>query len=156
MCVHSPRQTAIHLFSVFSFACYNSIKQCFYSTCIKFIDISYNFIAACTYSFKIYRPFITAYLTKSMQPALISLPPQKDTKLKDLQDRVHKERKERVALEAKIEQLTSRSRVEVDPTLHQDLVSIMKGNNGKITAEFPEGTFRRLFWEQQLRMDQNK
>ncbi len=81
MCVHSPRQTAINLFSVLSFACCNSIKQCLYSStsscffCIKFIDISYNFIAACTYSFKIYRPFITAYLTQSMQPVLISFKP---------------------------------------------------------------------------------
>ena len=76
---------------------------------------------------------------------------QKDAKLKNLQDRVHQERKERIALEAKIEQLTSRSGVEVDPSLHQDLLSVMEGNNGKIAAEFPEGTFRRLFWEQQLK-----
>ena len=78
-------------------------------------------------------------------------PSQKDAKLKNLQDRVHQERKERMALEAKIEQLTSRSGVEVDPSFHQDLVSIMEGNNGKIAAEFPEGTFRQLFWEQQLK-----
>ena len=64
---------------------------------------------------------------------------------------MYQERKEQVALEARIEQLTSRSGVEVDPSLHQDLVSIMEGNNGKIAAEFPEGTFRRFFWEQQFK-----
>ena len=52
----------------------------------------------------------------------------------------------------KIERLTSNSGIEVEPSFHQDLLSIMKDNNGRIAAEFPEGIFHRLFWEQQFQV----
>jgi hypothetical protein len=34
--------------------------------------------------------------------------------------------------------------------LHQDLLSIMQESNGRVEAQYPEGSFRRLFWEQQI------
>lgn len=77
-------------------------------------------------------------------------PSQKDAKLKTLQDKVYHERRERKVLEAKIESLTSVSGIEVEPSFHQDLLSIMQDSNGKVEAQYAEGTFCRLFWEQQL------
>ena len=41
--------------------------------------------------------------------------------------------------------------VVVDESLHQDLCSIMEEKNGVVKESFPEGTFRRLFWDEQLR-----
>ena len=34
--------------------------------------------------------------------------------------------------------------------LHKDLLTIMHENNAAISQQFPPGTFRRLFWDQQL------
>ncbi len=76
--------------------------------------------------------------------------PQKKTKLKQLQETVVHERRERMALSQQVERLTSTSGIEVESSLHQDLFSIMKDNSSKISSQFPEGTFRRLFWEQQF------
>ena len=70
--------------------------------CVASAEIMVQFYAAFTHS-----GFEDLGIISTNSPTIIiSLPPKKDTKLKDLQDRVHKERKERVALEAKIEQLT--------------------------------------------------
>ena len=76
--------------------------------------------------------------------------PQKTKKIEQLQRKVVAGRQERTALLEKIERLTSQSGIEVEPTFHQDLLSIMEGYNGKVQAEFAEGSFRRLFWEQQF------
>lgn len=76
--------------------------------------------------------------------------PQKGAKLKQLQYKVSSVQKEKKVLEAKIEELTSKHGIEVEPSFHQDLFSIMQDSNGKVEAQFPEGSFRRLFWEQQF------
>ncbi len=76
--------------------------------------------------------------------------PQKQAKLKQLQERVTHERKERIALTERIEKLTSADGIEVESSFHQDLFSIMQENNSKIASQFPDGTFRRLFWDQQF------
>ena len=41
--------------------------------------------------------------------------------------------------------------VNVDEPLHCDLLSIMEKENDSVKDKFPEGTFRRLFWEEQLK-----
>lgn len=38
----------------------------------------------------------------------------------------------------------------VDKVLHQDLKSILEENSDAVRESFPEGTFRRVFWDQQL------
>lgn len=76
--------------------------------------------------------------------------PQKTSKIKQLQVKIAAGRQERAALLEKIEQTASQSGVEVEPDLHQDPLSIMEGHNGKVQEEFAEGSFRRLFWEQQF------
>lgn len=40
--------------------------------------------------------------------------------------------------------------VEVDECLSEDLMKIMEESNDYLEKHFPEGTFRRLFWDQQL------
>ena len=37
----------------------------------------------------------------------------------------------------------------LDSELHQDLVTIMKESNAKVVDRYPEGSFQRVFWEQQ-------
>ena len=51
--------------------------------------------------------------------------PQKSTKLKQLQDRVSQGRREISVLLEKIRRLTSSSGIELEPSFHQDLLSIM-------------------------------
>lgn len=77
-------------------------------------------------------------------------PLQKDMKMKNLTEKVYKERKERSILEAKVASLTSESGIELETSFHQDLLSIMQDSNGKVEAQYPEGSFSRLFWEQQF------
>ena len=79
--------------------------------------------------------------------------PQKDAKLKKLQERAVVAEKERNALRAAVEELTRKNGVNVEPSFHhdQDLVSTMSENQDKIASQYPEGSFRRLFWEQQIK-----
>ena len=76
--------------------------------------------------------------------------PQKCAKLRQLQQKVSSGNKERVALLSQIEELTSKSGIELEPSFHSYLLSIMKETNSKVESEFREGSFRRLFWEQQF------
>ena len=54
-------------------------------------------------------------------------------------------------LQKKVEKLTDTFTIDVDCSLHTDILSIMNENDRNVKDEFPEGTFRRLFWEQQLK-----
>ena len=40
--------------------------------------------------------------------------------------------------------------VNLDPQLHDDLTSVTNELTGEIQQKYPEDSFRRLFWEQQL------
>ena len=40
----------------------------------------------------------------------------------------------------------------VDENLHNDLQAVMKDQSKEISKLFPEGSFRRLFWDEQLKM----
>lgn len=46
---------------------------------------------------------------------------------------------------------TEKSGVHLDPQLHDELISTMEENNEQVCKDFPQGTFKRLFWEQQLK-----
>ena len=51
-------------------------------------------------------------------------------------------------LQKNVEKLTDTFTIDVDSSLH---LSIMNENDRNVKDEFPESTFRRLFWEQQLK-----
>ena len=80
--------------------------------------------------------------------------PQKAKKLMSLQSRASVAEKEIKRLKLKIEKLSTLNSVIVDEPLHQDLSTIMGEQNQSIESKFPEGTFRRLFWQQQLKAAQ--
>ena len=41
--------------------------------------------------------------------------------------------------------------VEVPPDQHDDFIGIFKSNGASVEESFPEGSFRRVFWDQQLK-----
>ena len=52
-------------------------------------------------------------------------------------------------LKKKIEISVSNTGISVDEDLHQDLSNIIQQSTPAIHEQFPEGSFKRLFWEQQ-------
>ena len=82
--------------------------------------------------------------------------PEKAEKLRTLQKRAGAAEREVKRLQEAIEKLTSEHGVIVEQDLHDDLVAIMGSNNEDIRSQFPEGSFRRLFWEQQFQCAQLK
>ena len=77
--------------------------------------------------------------------------PQKAGKLKSLQARASVAEKEVQKLRLRIKESAESIGVNVDEPLHCDLLSIMEKENDSVKDKFPEGTFRRLFWEEQLK-----
>ena len=77
---------------------------------------------------------------------------QKSARLAILR-RVRSSQKGKIArLEKKIANVIKNGGVEVDNGLHDDLVSIMNSEDAsKLTTAFPKGSFRELFWSQQLK-----
>ena len=41
--------------------------------------------------------------------------------------------------------------ISVDEPLHQDLLEITEQHSNSIMEKFPTGSFRRLFWEEQIK-----
>lgn len=82
--------------------------------------------------------------------------PQKVEKLKNLQERARKAEKEVEKLKRKISESKEKLGIQLQPDLHQDLSSIMEENHEGICREFPPGTFRRLFWEEQMKVNKLK
>ena len=75
--------------------------------------------------------------------------PQKAKKLARLQARALSA--ELQLLNEKIKNFTEAKGITVDSDLHNDLSSIMKDSFSSVLAKFPEGSFQRLFWEQQFK-----
>ena len=76
--------------------------------------------------------------------------PEKMAKLKVLQEKASLGDKVKKLRET-IQHSTEQNGVEVDENLHTDLVSIMKNNYSSVEAQFPVGTFRHLFWKEQMK-----
>ena len=55
-------------------------------------------------------------------------------------------------LRERIKSSTEKKGVLVDESLHNDLEAIMADQNKEVNKLFPKGSFRRLFWEEQLKM----
>lgn len=77
--------------------------------------------------------------------------PQKAKKLVHLQARALSAERELRVLSERLSAATNANNVVVDPQLHGDLKSIMEDNYSKVLEDFPEGSFQRLFWEQQIK-----
>ena len=79
---------------------------------------------------------------------------QKEEKIKKkishLQDELYATRKEVDRLKKRIEEITAVQGVVLDETSQRDLLNIMRNNHANIHQQFPEGTFQRIFWDQQL------
>ena len=73
--------------------------------------------------------------------------PQRIVKMNDLQAKVNENK--RVIKKLQIE-LTEKNGLQVDPDLLDDMTAIMKGCD--VDQYFPQGSFRRLFWEEQAKM----
>lgn len=77
--------------------------------------------------------------------------PEKVSKIKKLSLHTHGAELEIRRLRGQVEQLMLKCGETVEAELHDQLVDIMKEKSGSVYSDFPEGTFGRLFWEQQLR-----
>ena len=76
--------------------------------------------------------------------------PEKKMKADDLKKRVHAAEASVKRLKEKIKKLTEDHGETIDNELHSDLLSIMQSNNEDVKKAYPEGSFSRLFWEEQL------
>ena len=77
---------------------------------------------------------------------------QKQTKIQNLKCRVYAAERKVQKLCERIDQITILNGVEIsDPGFKDDLVTIMGSSDSEVKCAFPEGSFRRLFWEQQLK-----
>lgn len=77
--------------------------------------------------------------------------PEKKAKISKLKKRAQSAERELSKLQAVVKQLSEKQGECVDDVLHGDLVSIMKENSNEIAKTYPEGSFKRLFWEEQFR-----
>ena len=75
--------------------------------------------------------------------------PQKKKRMTSLRARVTSAERKVNYLMKKIKDSTDAQGVTVDDCLHQDLSQIIEEHTPSIIEQFPEGSFKRLFWEQQ-------
>ena len=78
--------------------------------------------------------------------------PPKQRKMKNLQARAYSAEQEVKKLQEYVRSSTEKNGVLVDESLHNDLQAVMKDQSKEISKLFPEGSFRRLFWDEQLKM----
>ena len=77
--------------------------------------------------------------------------PQRKEKMGKLKKRVHIAEQTVLRLQQKIERITREEGEHLDELFQNDLISIMNENNDKIKMAYPEGSFARLFREEQLK-----
>ena len=75
--------------------------------------------------------------------------PQKMKRMSSLRAQVTATERKLDSLKKKIEASSNTQGVIVDDHLHQDLSAIVEDHTLSIHEQFPEGSFKRLFWEQQ-------
>lgn len=78
--------------------------------------------------------------------------PQRKLKMSKLKKRVVVAERQANKLSARIRELTQRQGESVDHNLHSDLLSIMSDSTDLINNAYQEGTFARVFWEEQLKV----
>ena len=76
--------------------------------------------------------------------------PEKKAKLAKLKTRANIAEQNVKNLKARLEKLSEKQGENLDSRLHGDLLGIMNSENESIRQSFPNDSFARLFWEQQL------
>ena len=76
--------------------------------------------------------------------------PEKILKMSNLKKKVKSVEKRVRTFKARIEFLTQQEGESIDSALQDDLLSVMEENNRSIMDAYPEDSFARVFWEQQL------
>lgn len=76
--------------------------------------------------------------------------PQKQSRYKSLKKRCSTAEKKVKRLKEKVATLMEKGSIQVDSELHNDLSQMMNSHHQQVLKEFPENSFQRLFWEQQL------
>ena len=76
--------------------------------------------------------------------------PEKLQKLARLQLKRSDSRKKVTMLTKRIEAVCTKESISVDHALHQDLADIMKGESSSVQQALPDGSFRKLLWQQQV------
>ena len=76
--------------------------------------------------------------------------PEKKVKMKNMRKRARIAETEVHRLHKRLQRLTNEHGTSVDTALNDDLTSIMKDKSEEIRKAYPEGSFGRLFWEEQL------
>ncbi len=77
--------------------------------------------------------------------------PQKTRKISKLRNKVRSTTEQVRKLREKIKEMSERFGETIDDGLHSDLTSIMKDNQERINHVYTEGSFARLFWEEQFK-----
>ena len=72
--------------------------------------------------------------------------------MKNLQAHAYSAEQEVKKLQEYIKSSTEKNGVLVDESLHNDLQAVTNDQSKEISKLFPEGSFRRLFWDEQLKM----
>ena len=75
--------------------------------------------------------------------------PQRKAKVSRLKSRMRLSEKRVQSLEEKIKESTEKKGVQVDDPLHVGLNQIMNDHTREIQTKYEEGSFHRLFWDQQ-------
>ena len=70
--------------------------------------------------------------------------------MEKLKKRVRIAEKQVQKLTAKIQELTTKQGKCLDSDLHNDLLGIMNESSENVRKAYPDGSFARLFWEEQL------
>lgn len=75
--------------------------------------------------------------------------PEKKEKMSKLREKAQKENKK---LRSRIHELSTKEGTPIDTDFQQDLLAIMEDNQDAVKKAYPESSFARLFWEEQLKV----
>ena len=76
--------------------------------------------------------------------------PEKATRFANRSAQVKRTSQELVRLKGKIDSLTRKEGITLDANLHKDMADIVSEETENIRSKFTDGSFQRLFWDQQL------
>ena len=75
---------------------------------------------------------------------------EKNQRMANLHAELAQQRRKVAALKERVKKLTEERGVTVDEQLNDDLHSIMSELTKEVESNYPEGSFQRIFWNQQL------
>ena len=74
---------------------------------------------------------------------------EKDQRLHNMHSLYRNTRSKLNRLQLKIAQATSDNGVKLDREMHTDMISVMESSSNEVEKMHPEGSFERIFWEEQ-------